>query len=62
MVVAERPRAPRRPPSHMSHTPNDLQVGNGLFWTFPFLLQWMVSRIIGSGLIDNGRLSDREFG
>jgi hypothetical protein len=39
-----------------------LQVGNGLFWVVPFLLQWLASRTIGSGLIDNGRLDDKHFG
>ncbi|KAI8462601.1 MAG: hypothetical protein J3K34DRAFT_447396, partial [Monoraphidium minutum] len=38
-----------------------LWVGNGLFWVVPFLLQWMTSRTIGSGLIDNGRLDDLHF-
>jgi hypothetical protein len=38
-----------------------LWVGNGLFWTAPFLLQWAASRLIGSGLIDNGNLSVQEF-
>lgn len=37
------------------------QIGNGLFWTFPFILQWLVQRIIGSGLIDNGRLDPLHF-
>ncbi len=39
-----------------------LWVGNGLFWIVPFLLQWLTSRTIGSGLIDNGRLDDKRFG
>lgn len=39
-----------------------LQIGNGLFWTFPFMLQWLAQRLIGSGLIDNGRLDPTYFG
>ena len=38
-----------------------LWIGNGVFWTFPFLLQWLAGRTIGSGLIDNGRLDGRRF-
>jgi hypothetical protein len=36
-------------------------VGNGMFWIVPFLLQWVLSRTIGSGLIDNGRLPPAYF-
>jgi hypothetical protein len=36
-------------------------VGNGMFWIVPFLLQWVLSRTIGSGLIDNGRLTPQYF-
>jgi hypothetical protein len=57
--------APPLPPlSHFHHSTVCLrapQIGNGLFWTFPFLLQWGASRLIGSGLIDNGRLDNVRF-
>lgn len=48
--------------SHTHITTTHPQIGNGLFWTFPFMLQWLSGRILGSGLIDNGRLDDLRFG
>ncbi len=36
-------------------------MGNGLFWLVPYALQWILSALIGSGLIDNGRLDPQHF-
>jgi len=36
-------------------------VSNGMFWLVPFVLQGMLAKMIGSGIIDNGRLSPVYF-
>jgi hypothetical protein len=36
-------------------------VSNGMFWLVPFLLQFGLAKAIGSGIFDNGRLTEYYF-